>query len=90
MARTPQVTRTILTTEVTVLCMNIETALPETHTITLTGNISEKRLMQIVKSQLETEALKAVHIQSLDEEENLYGMAETEFIKLAEKLPPRK
>ena len=89
MARKPMVTRTIITTDITVLCMNIETQEVELHNVTLTGNIPEKRLMDIIKAEIETDILKAVHIQSLSENENLYGLSETQFVELAEKLPPR-
>jgi hypothetical protein len=90
MARIPMVTRTITTTEVSILCMNIETATAETKTITLIGAYSDDKIMlKKAKEQAETETLKLVHIVSFKDIDNLYGMTEEEFIKLAKVLPPR-
>jgi hypothetical protein len=91
MARITMVTRTITTTEVEVLCMNIETVQVETKTVTLLGAYSSDDIMlKKVKEQLESETLKPVHIQSTKEIETLYGMTEADFINIAKALPPRK
>jgi hypothetical protein len=90
MARVSMVTRTIVTTEVEVLCMNIETLQVEPHTVTLLGGESDDlTMLKGVKSQIESETLKPVHITSSKEVETLYGMTEAEFISVAKVLPPR-
>lgn len=91
MARTPQVTRTIQTTRVNVMCLdivkgepfNIDVVLPRTYK-------DEKHLMKAIEAVVNTDEHKAVHVISATVEETLYGMSEQKFISLAEVLPPRK
>jgi hypothetical protein len=91
MARVAMVTRTIVTTEVDVLCMNVETVAVETKTVTLLGAYSdETAMLKKVKEQIETDTLKPVHITAVRDIETLYGMTEAEFVNLAKALPPRK
>jgi hypothetical protein len=91
MARVSMVTRTVYTTEVQVMCMNIEKVAVETITVTLLGGISDDAtILKKVKEKIETETLKPVHIQSAKEIESLYGMTEEDFVKIASILPPRK
>jgi hypothetical protein len=90
MARVAMVTRTIITAEVQVLCMNVETVAVETQTVTLLGGIaSDDIMLKKIKEQIESETIKPVHIQSAKEIETLYGMTEAEFVQLAKALPPR-
>jgi hypothetical protein len=90
MARVSMVTRTVFTQEVEVLCMNVETATVETKTVEVVGNVSDNTaILKAVKSKIETDTLKAVHITKITEKETLYGMTEEDFIKLAKTLPPR-
>jgi hypothetical protein len=91
MARVAMVTRTIYTTELEVLCMNIEKVEVENITVTLLGNITDNdTMLKKVKDKIETETLKPVHITSAKEIETLYGLTEEEFVNLAKQLPPRK
>ena len=90
MARVPLVTRTIVATKITALCLNIETAEPFNKTVTLSGAFKdEKSMMKAAEKILNTETEKAVHIVSSEEIETLYGMTEQEFIQKAKVLPPR-
>lgn len=91
MARVPMVTRTIITTKVNVMCLNIETEETCNRSVVVprTYNDDEK-LLKKVKELIETETLKPVHIVDKEEIETLYGMSEQEFIKRAEVQPPRK
>lgn len=90
MARKKMVTRTIITTEVTVLCLDIDTAEPCNKSIKLAGKFkSEQKLLQSAKNVLETDKVKVVHIVDTREEVALYGMSEDLFIEEAEVLPPR-
>lgn len=91
MARIPMVTRTIITTKVTVLCLDIQSGEPCNKTITVPRTYKDDpSLMKVVRPMIETEALKAVHVVDKQEIETLYGMTEQEFIEKATLLPPRK
>lgn len=91
MARQPQVTRTIITTKATVLCMDIAAAQPIERTVSLPRTYKdEKALMKQITIALADEPnIKAVAVRSTEEVETLYGMSEQEFIQNAKILPPR-
>lgn len=90
MARERMVTRTVLTTEVTALCINIETAEPFNKEVTLSGTFKDKKALEkAAKKVIETETVKCVSIVDFNEKETLYGMTEQRFIELAKILPPR-
>lgn len=90
MARVPMVTRTIITTEVNVLCLDIETGEPCNRSVVVPRTYKDdEKLLKKVKEVLETETLKPVHIVDKEEIETLYGMTEQKFIEHAEILPPR-
>lgn len=91
MARTPMVTRTMQTTKVSVLCLDIEQGEPFNEVVTLPRTYkSEKDMMKAVSKIIDTDTVKAVHIAASKVEETLYGMSEQEFISYAKILPPRK
>lgn len=91
MARVPMVTRTIITTKVIVMCLDIETGEPCNKSVVVPRTYKDdEKLLKKVKEVLETEILKPVHIVDKEEIETLYGMSEQEFIKHAEVQPPRK
>lgn len=90
MARVPMVTRTIITTKVNVMCLDIETGEPFNKTVVVPRTYKDdEKLLKKVKEVLETETLKPVHIVDKEEIETLYGMKEQDFIEHAELLPPR-
>lgn len=90
MARKPQVTRTITTTKVTVLGMDVEKCEPMNETFTVPRTYKdEDKLMKAVKDAGETDTFKIVKIVDTQVEETLYGMSEQEFIEHAHVLPPR-
>lgn len=91
MARVPMVTRTITTTKVNVMCLDIETGEP-CNKITVVPRTykDDETLLKKVKEVLETETLKPVHVVDKEEIETLYGMTEQEFVDHAEIQPPRK
>ena len=47
-------------------------------------------MMKKIVPIVESDTVKAVHVQSVTTEETLYGMTEQEFIEQAHILPPRK
>ena len=46
--------------------------------------------MKKIAPMVDSETVKAVHVQSFVNEQTLYGMTEQEFIEQAHILPPRK
>lgn len=85
------VTRTILTTEVSVLCLDLIKSEPFNMDVTLPRTYKdEKTIMKKVSALIDNDERKAVHIVHSQVVETLYGMPEEEFIIAAEVLPPRK
>lgn len=88
--RVPKVTRTILSTEATVMMVNTETkdvfeqnvVLPRTYK-------DDAKILKLVKAMFDGEPVQPVSIVRTHVEETLYGMSEADFIRYAEKLPPR-
>jgi hypothetical protein len=90
MARQAMVTRTMQTTKVNVLCLEIEKAEPFNKDLTLAGTFKDqKSLMKAVSASVDNEQQKAVHVVHSEVVETLYGMTEDEFIKNAKVLPAR-
>ena len=84
MPRLRQVTRTIVTTKVNVMCLDTQKFEPVNEVITLSGTFSDDdALLSAVKRVVDTDTLKAVHVVDKEELTNLYAMPEEEFIKLA-------
>ena len=89
MARKPMVTRTIVTTKVNVLCLDIQSAEPFNKVVTLPRTYKdEKKLLKRVEEVVNTDDVKAVHIVAKEEVETLYGMTEQDFITNATVLNP--
>lgn len=91
MARVPMVTRTIITTKVNVMCLDIKRGEPCNSSVVVPRTYKDdEKLLKKVKEVLETKTLKPVFIVDKEEIETLYGMTEQEFIEHAKVLPPRK
>ena len=89
MARKPMVTRTITTTQVNVLCLDIVAGEPFNQQVTLPRTYKEdKKLMKAIEAVVNTENVKAVHVVAKEEVETLYGMSEQDFIANATILDP--
>ena len=90
MAKTPMITRTIKTTEVNVLCMDIKQGEPFNTTVTLPRTYQDNAAMlKAAAAVIDNEDTKAVHIVASEVKETLYGMKETDFIANADILPAR-
>ena len=90
MARTPQVTRNLQTTEVNVLCLDINKGEPFNQKVVLPRTYKdEKHMLKAVEKVINSDTVKAVHIVDSAVKETLYGMSEQDFITLAKVLPPR-
>lgn len=95
MARERMVTRTVMTTTVEVLVINIETAEVGTKYFPLGQNMikDEKTMLNNAQVMMDEQQgnsnWKCVAIKNTRQEETLYGMPESEFIKYAKVMPPR-
>lgn len=90
MPRIPMVTRTIQTTTVNVLCLDVESAEPFNKEVVIPRTYKdEKAMLKAVESAVNTEKVKAVHIVGHNVNETLYGMSEQDFIARATVLPSR-
>jgi predicted transcriptional regulator YheO len=90
MARVSMVTRTMETTKVNVLCLNVETAEPFNKDIVLAGTFKDaKALKKAVEKAVDNDTEKSVHVVYSETVQTLYGMTEDEFIQHARVLPPR-
>lgn len=88
--RKPMVTRTITTTKVNVMCLDIETGEACNKEVTVSRTYKDdEALMKVVKPLLESDTIKPVYIVDKEEVETLYGMTEQDFIEHANVLPPR-
>lgn len=91
MPRLRQVTRTIVTTKVNVLCLDTQKCEPLNEVITVSGTYSDTNaLLLAVKRAVDTDTLKAVQVVDKEELSNLYAMPEEEFIKLAKIVEKKK
>lgn len=87
--RKPMVTRTIISTSVTALCVNPQTAETFEQVFTLSGKIFEEyKALKKVSKLYNTEDCTIVAIRELKEVNELYGMDEVDFIKGAKILNP--
>lgn len=95
MARERMVTRTVSTTTIDVLVINIDTSEVGTKSFVLGQNMvkDEKTMLNNAQKMLDDETgstiWKCVAIKNIEEEETLYGMTEQDFLKYAKVLPPR-
>lgn len=87
--RKPMVTRTIISTSVTALCVNPQTYETFEQEFKLTGKIADKdKALKISSKLYNTDDCTLVAIRSLKEVNELYGMNEVDFIKGAKILDP--
>ena len=87
--RKPMVTRTIISTQVTALCVNAQTGETFEQEFTLTGKIVDKdKVLKRVSKLYNTDDCTIVAIRKLKEVNELYGMDEADFIAGAKILDP--
>ena len=87
--RTRLVTRTI--NEVTANTVIYDVVVGEIKNVnyTLTGKMDKELALKVLKKSHETDTIKVVTVNSVDVTEQLYGMTEEEFIKVAKKIDKR-
>lgn len=79
--RKPMVTRTIISTHVTALCVNPQTAETFEKEFILIGNVADKdKLLKRILKEYNTDVCTIVAIRSLKKVNELYGMDEADFI----------
>lgn len=84
MARVPSVTRTITTTKVNALCIDLETTEPFNKVVVLPRTYKDsKKLDKALAELINNDTTKFVHAVGTEEVETLYGMTEQEFINSA-------
>lgn len=90
MARERMVTRTVILNVAEVMTVNTNTAEISTVTVEIGGGLStDKDIMKAVKKAHETDEIKCVKLMGVSVKEVLYGMPESDFIRMAKVLPPR-
>lgn len=89
MARTRMVTRTINVTVVEAMCVDTQTAEVTVKSLELTGEtFTDEKALKALKKEFETDTFKVVAIQKMEVHEEMYGLKEIDFIKVAQKLDP--
>ena len=84
MARVPSVTRTITTTKVNALCLNLVSTEPFNKVFVLPRTYKDnKKLEKALSDLIDDDTTKFVHAVDTEEVETLYGMTEQEFINSA-------
>lgn len=87
MAKQKQITRTIQTTEVFVLALNVVTAEPENISVKLAGVYKDKAaLLKAAKRVAETDELKLVEVVGSTINNDLYAMDMNDFVNHAHKI----
>ena len=93
MRKEKMVTRTVVSTKANTLCMDMTdktNPVPCNHVFTIPGTFDDsKSLLKVIKKSFETENLIPVAIISTENDETLYGMTESDFIKYSVILDPK-
>ena len=89
MARKRMVTRTIESTKVTVMAIEVDTAEVCNKTYNLSGvYASDAKLLKAVQDAYDNDNLKNVHVVDSERIETIYGMDENKFLAMAVALDP--
>ena len=91
------ITRTIISTNYSIMSVNVNKGTVETVEITLSGNRDDEKVLKYCNEMWQNavnncgmdDLHKAVAVTSAEEVETLYGMPESTFMKYAVVLPPR-
>ena len=90
MARERMITRTVVSVNYEIMAVNMETKTVENITVSIPSGdtLTDKAREKAIKASI-PEGKTFVSVLSETTTETLYGMSETDFIKLANVLPPR-
>ena len=87
MARIPMVTRTIVSTKVKALCMDLIKREPVEKTFVLARTYKDDNaVMKMLCKLYDSDDLKVTAVLERNEAKEVYGMTETKFLELADKL----
>lgn len=89
MPRIPQVTRTLTITCAEVMVLNTQTGKTATELFKLSRTYRNDREVLKAVQKLLKGPLKAVHVVATATEKTVYGMTETEFLKVARPIEKR-
>lgn len=88
MAKEAKITRTMKTTEVTAVAVDLTTRECVTFTYTLPRTYKDnKEILKVVKATFDTPVLNHIDIESVKVIEKRYGLAESKFLEVAEEIP---
>lgn len=87
-----KVTRTIISTKLTALCIDLNKVEPYSDTIVIPGSfsVSDKKLETKAHEFYDNDSRKIVQIQSAEQEEKIFGMTEEIFMKYAHELDEKR
>ena len=87
-----KVTRTINSTKVTALCIDLKKVEPYTDTIVIPGSftMADKKLESKVHAFYDNDSRKIVQIQDVEQFEKIYGMSEETFMLYAKELDEKR
>lgn len=83
------ITRTIVSTNYNVMCVDVATAKVDNRLYTFVGSRDDVKCLATINDLYKETTDKAVAVISAEEVEILYGMPESTFMKYAVVLPPR-
>lgn len=85
--RESKITRTITTTNATILCLDVEAGEPMNRTFQLPGEYKKERgIIKAAEKIHDDPNLKLVHVVDTEVTQKLYGMPESLFLKYAEEI----
>lgn len=90
MSRERMVTRTIIITKGTMLGLNIETKEAATETFSIPGKHTGQEALKKLQKDYIDKLFQPVAVTEYTNDEVLYGMSESDFLKHAKALMPRK
>lgn len=86
MARERMITSTINVTVIEAMCVDTLTAEVSIKELELTGEtFTEEKALKALKKEYETNTYKVVAIQKMEVHEEMYGLKEINFLKVAQK-----
>jgi len=89
MKKAKMITRTMFTTTVTYMAVDVSKATVVTYNDIIVGKHTPESALLALKDTYEADTFKVVSVVSLTVDEGLYGMSEKEFLEHAVKLPSR-
>ena len=91
MRKEKMVTRTMTTSVIAIMGIDMETATVKTVEISIAGTIdtADEKQVNAIKEKVTTDSFKPAMISVKETIEKLYGMTETDFLKYAKELPAR-